>query len=171
MMLCTQHACGCCLIERLANAPCNGPCCPAGDKLVAAAAGGALWSAAVDLRNRSLPGVTATQLAAAGSRDWSAVAISGSTILAAADGDYLYASTDGGSSFRQLTIADTRAGWAGVAIVVSGGLTFQFAAVRNGDILCTANNWASYFTWIALGSRNWTSIAAASTGAVRRGGR
>lgn len=170
-MLCTQHACGCCLIERLANAPCNGPCCPAGDKLVAAAAGGALWSAAVDLRNRSLPGVTATQLAAAGSRDWSAVAISGSTILAAADGDYLYASTDGGSSFRQLTIADTRAGWAGVAIVVSGGLTFQFAAVRNGDILCTANNWASYFTWIALGSRNWTSIAAASTGAVRRGGR
>ncbi|KAL4421981.1 hypothetical protein ABPG77_011004 [Micractinium sp. CCAP 211/92] len=136
-----------------------------GNRLIAAAAGGTLWSAAVDLRNRSLPGVTATELTAAGSRDWSAVALSGSFILAAANGDYLYVSTDGGGTFQAVMTADTPPGaWAGVAVTVSGGITFQFAAVQNGDILCTANNWGSIFTWFALGVRNWTSIAAASTG-------
>ncbi|KAL4421982.1 hypothetical protein ABPG77_011005 [Micractinium sp. CCAP 211/92] len=135
-----------------------------GDRLVAAAAGSPLWSAAIDLGDRNLPGVTATQLTAAGRRDWSAVALSGSLILAAANGDYLYLSIDGGGTFQQLTGVDSRAAWAGVAIAVSGGVTFQFAAVRNGDILCTTNNWASFFKWTYLGVKNWTSIAVASTG-------
>ncbi len=112
--------------------------------------------------------MTATELTAAGSREWSAIALSGSLILAAANKGYLYLSTNGGGTFQELTIADSRAAWAGVAIAVSGGMTFQFAAVRNGDILCTANNWASISTWNPLGVRIWTSIAAASTGAASR---
>ncbi len=110
--------------------------------------------------------MTATQLTAAGRRDWSAVALSGSLILAAANGAYLYLSIDGGGTFQQLTGVDLRAAWAGVAIAVSGGVNFQFAAVRNGDILCTTNNWASFFKWTYLGVKNWTSIAVASTGTV-----
>lgn len=115
--------------------------------------------------------MTVTELTAAGSRDWSAVALSGSLILAAANGDYLYVSTDGGGTFQEVMTADAPPGaWAGVAVTVSGGITFQFAAVQNGDVLCTANNWGSIFTWFALGVRNWTSIAAASTGAVGKEG-
>ncbi|MBF0464469.1 MAG: hypothetical protein HQK88_09545 [Nitrospirae bacterium] len=105
---------------------------------------------------------TWTQQTAPGNRNWDSIASSsdGTKLVAAAQGDYLYTSTDSGATWIQ----QTSAGRYLQNIVSSSDGAKLAAAVNGGFIYTSTDSGATWTKQTVLGSKSWHPIASSSDG-------
>jgi len=109
--------------------------------------------------------------AAGGITTWSLIGASsdGTKLAALITGEYIYESTNSGSSWTRISPNVTyKRNWSSVALASNGSL--QYASETNGFIYKSSNPTSSTaLAWPSLtsaGSRNWTSLATSTEGQI-----